>query len=192
MEHEPAPPPALPPRETSWSKVLGILCIVFGGLGLLSRISQVAMTAMLRFLPIDEWMKPPGHLVVWMVAISTAGLSISLMDMILGIQLVRRRRGVRALAIALLVLVTVLIIPGLYLQHEVQQAQLVALEQHMAQQPQGSQSPPGAMMGFQMGLKMGPIASVLGGLFAIGWPVFLIVWLFVPTNRAVVDSWKDA
>lgn len=193
MEHDPASPPAVPAHapptvptaplaahRSSWPKVLGILCCVFAGVGLLMRLFQTAGVFAMQHLPIDAWMKPPAHLTAALIALSIAGLLITVVHMALGVQLLRRRPSALALAIAFLVIVVLLHIPNSIVQWQVQQAQMQGMQQQMAQQSQGGAPPPAMpVLGPGFGLAMG----VIGGLFAIAWPTFLIVWLVLPGHR---------
>lgn len=193
MEHDPAPPPAsaahAPPtlptaplaaHRSGWPKVLGILCCVFAGVGLLVRLAQTAGVIAMQYLPIDEWMKPPAHLTAVLIALSIAGLLITVNHIALGIQLLRRRPSAFALAISFLVIVVVLHIPSSIVQWQVQQAQMQGMQQQMAQQSQGGAPPPVMpALGSGFGVAMG----LIGGLFAIAWPTFLLLWLILANHR---------
>lgn len=186
------PTAPVPQHESSWPKVLGILCCVFGGIGLIGRVFQVVGLVAMNHLPIDDWMKPPAHLAGWLMILTVAGFSISILHVALGVQFLRRRPSVKWMSIAFLLLVIVLYVPGAYLQYEVQQAQMQAMQQHFAQQPQGGGSPPPTAASIQMGSTFGVAFGILGGVFAIAWPLFLIIWLFWPSNSKIVETWKAA
>lgn len=186
------PTAPVPQHEKSWPKVLGILCCIFGGLGLMGRVFQVVGIVAMNHLPIDDWMKPPAHLSDWLLVLTIAGFSISILHVVLGVQLLRRRPSVKWLSIAFLVVVVALYVPGAFLQYEVQQAQTQAMQQHFAQQSQSGGGPPPSAASIQLGSSLGVAFGILGGVIAIAWPVFLIIWLFWPSNGKIVQSWKSA
>jgi hypothetical protein len=204
MEHDPTPPPAVPShapptlptgsiaqKPPSWPKVLGILCCVFAGLGLIGRLFQIVGVLVMPHLPVDEWMKPPAHLMGILTALTIAGLLISAVHVALAVQLLRRRPSVLALTVAFLLIVVALFVPNILVQVEVQQAQMQAMQQQMAQQAQSGGSTPPPMMSQQFGAGIALASGVMGGIIAVAWPLFLLIWVWVPQNRAVVRSWGE-
>lgn len=203
MEHDPAPPPAVPAHapptvptgplaihRSSWPKVLGILCCVFAGIGVLGRLFQLVGVFAMQHLPIDEWMKPPAHLMGLLIVLALAGFLISAVHVALGVQLLRRRPSMLVLAIVFLGIVVLLHIPNSIVQWQMQQAQMQGMQQQMAQQSQGGAPPP--MMPMQFGAGLGLAMGLIGGLIAIAWPTFLIVWLAWPSHRREIRDGAHA
>jgi len=89
---------ALPPRRPSWPTVIGIICLILGGMGVAQ--SALALVAPLLFMqwigafgPHNAAMPPTAYSSVAAFALSLANLLIPMVLMAGGIQLLRWRRS---------------------------------------------------------------------------------------------------
>lgn len=156
-----APAPAADAGGTpTWAKVIGIISIVFGGLGVLCTPINLMN---IRANPHVREMFGP-QLVTAQTVSGLAGIVSAALLLAGGIYLLKRRRVGVTLHYVVAILNLVLIV-----------ANLVAMLT-MA---------PGGRMGMLV-----TVPSILGTILGAAYPVFLLIWLSRPPVRADTANWR--
>ncbi len=195
MEHPeqrfapPLAPPAYPgPAErASWPGVVGVICIVFGGLGILGGVWGIIAPLFNEWLaslmPPEQQatMEAAAKVNPYPVATSLFMLAIAALLLAGGIGLVRRRGGaiglLRAWAAIKIVWVIVGTFVGLHMTH--------ALMEEMQNQ-MGSGPAPGMEAIMTASLVFGVVVGILWGCAL---PVFVLIWFSRRKIRNEVASW---
>lgn len=178
----------MPRGRPAWPAVIGVLCIVFGGLGALYAVIGVVQSFMFRFmwasippeeLPgAQEAMRGPATLgaVAWGLELLLAGLHIY--GGILLLQRIPRARG----AVLLFAWLDI----GLNLLGGLVQYQLTSAM--MGSMPDAAQAPPpGFLSAFR---AMAVAGGVLSAVITSIWPVFLLIWFSRRAVRDTVREWR--
>lgn len=182
-EHAPHAPPVRPSGPISdatprWPTVIGVLLIVFGGVGLLMRGFSLVASFAMQSVPMFADALPPPHLWAWTIVLGIVGLPVSLLHLLAGVQTVRRRPSAYALAMGFVAYAVLVLIPGTILQYQTTQWQF----QQAAQQ--GQPMPPAMTSGVFVLATM-----LLGVAFSLAWPTFVAVWYNIGSHRALVRGW---
>ncbi len=193
-----APPPAVAAARTKspcvWPRVLGIVAIVFGSLGVLGGCMGL-LFPILQSVFEDAVSKGGGPDIFgtmqgwqgWTLAGSVLGMVISVLLIVEGIGLLRRRPWSIRLgycwAVLKITFVLVNSIVGYFIQRDIQQAMF----QEFANQ--GTPMPPIGPGFFEI---MGAFGIVVGIVWGWALPVFLIVWFSRSKIRAEVADWSVA
>ena len=202
LAHEPDAPPTMPgalvarlaPAPPPWATVLGILSIVFGVLGALSKCWGMAtpffFVLMERFfasMPEDEVPAEIGQSFSMMGAYAWPIAGVSLLKTIVacllvavGIGLLKQRGWAPAWAIRYAVLDMVLTLGEGVLGGLAQAAQMEAMQ---AADPAAF----GPMAGWTTLITYGSVG--FGVLVSMVWPVFLIVWFTRRRVREATSTW---
>ena len=173
-------PPA--PRSTersSWPGVIGTLICVFAGLGILQRVFGTIFAAITPWLPLPPEVQLPHDLWLFTLVVSIIGLPVSFIHLMAGIQTLRRKPSARRWVIILFVYVLVTLPPWLILQYMSFQHQMSVSQQ------QGGV--PAGMGGFMQGF--GAFSMFMGAAFALGWPIFLLIWYSRDSIREEMAAW---
>lgn len=172
----------LPPDPPSWPKVIGIISIVLGSLGL---VCGGCGTIMTPFLPKLMEMGAPGQEVppVYagnfpMLGAGVLGILNALLLLIAGAMLIRRRPVARPLHLVYAILALPLVAISLWLQRKMQ-IDLVAWAQTAPPDNLHAQRAlaPGAGLGSMIGL-------LFGAALGLGYPIFLLVWFGAVKRKA--------
>lgn len=184
----------LAPAAPAWATVLGILSIVFGVLGALSKCWGIAtlffFTAMERFfasMPEDEVPEGIGQsfsmmgVYAWPIAgVSLLKTAVACLLVAVGIGLLKQRAWAPAWAIRYAVLDMVLTLGEGALGVLSQAAQFEAMQ---AADPSGFGT-------IGPGVSVFSRVMVVGGvLVSLVWPVFLIVWFTRRRIREATSTW---
>lgn len=183
----PTEPMALLDEPKSWPKVIGIMSIVWGCLGLVCNACGVVMPKLVTYMLPDEMkngpMPPnmtPGPLMYAMVAL---GMLVSVLLIVAGASLASRKRSGRPLHLAWGVLACIMGCVGLYLQWRINAETQVWMQQNPDTLWAKQQAKQG---GGNIGLVIG---LVMGVIFGFSYPVFCLVWFgLVKTNPAEIDA----
>jgi hypothetical protein len=172
MEEQSAPlDPQIELAPTSWPKVIGILSIVWGGLGLTCiacGIGGILLGPALMPAEMRDGPLPPNMRVApWQAGMFAVGFALSVMLIVAGVQTLRRNMAGRTLHLAWAALSILLTIVNIYFGWR----QVIEVEQWIRDNPT---SP------FAKGPQMSRSASMtlVIGLNCIGiiWPAFLLIW----------------
>jgi len=184
--HPYAPPtqtagPQLPPRPSKWPTVIGIVAIAFAGLGIMGGFcGLVTMVTMPSMMPQDPATTAALSATrsSWMVVQLLVGLGLTVLLLICGIGLLKRRpwspKGCTRWAVVYIIFAVI----GGILNFSMQQAQFASMSQA------GGPSP--------MPVGFGTLAllmSLLGFVWACALPVFLLVWFSRAKIKAEVALW---
>lgn len=188
----PVAPPTRPgaawavPAESSWPKVIGIIAIVLGSLGILGGVYGVFTPQLLGFF---ESLMPPGQEggfealeqhAGWTVATSLVGMAVAALLLVGGIGLAKRRPGSVAMCRVWSVLKIVLVLVNSAVAYRLMLTQFDAM----------GQSGPGAM---PMGPGFGKVIAMFGVVVGLAWgwalPVFLLIWLGRGKIKAETSGW---
>lgn len=185
--------PVTPPE--SWPTVIGVLSIIFGGIGIAGGICGVislglvgAFGSMSSMMPEEQAAEVQAQMASSMPYPVLQGaqmlfeFALSVLLLIGGIKLLRRRRGAVGLLTSFawldLLSNTFAAIVGYF----VFKAQMQAMQDDPnMQQVAGMQ---GAMAGF------GAVAVFLQWVLTAIWPVFLLLWFRRGKVRALVETWE--
>ncbi len=174
-----------PPPKSVWPTVLGIIMIVFGSLGTLGAIWRliglVAMRPMLQNTPqgpmqLYAWDK----LGLWVPAVSVLFLLAEAWLLTAGIQLLRRKANARFLSLSWTGVKVAATIFSMVVNYFVQLAQQEYAAQH---QSSGAMAMQSVMHNFAM------IGMVIGFLWAIALPAFLLIWMSRAKIKDEMAQW---
>lgn len=172
-----------------WPGVIGTICIVLGALGMLSSawgvLQQLFMSRLVAVVPGQEsmievytrWMIP-------MVGAFAPGILVAGVLLYAGIKLVRRRPRARAACLAYAAL---RIVQGLILAVVTGMMQQELFQVSMAVTAAGSPAAAGIAAPMSAGMAILSVAAV--ALWAMAFPIFLIVWFQRPSIRREVRMW---
>lgn len=185
----PTAPTALPPAPPVWPTVVGIVMIVFGGLGLLfnlwGTIQNLFLNAFIAKMSAQNNPDVAAVIVAWSTPMGLASLlqlSISSLLLASGIGMVMRRPwsipAARLWAWAKIASTIVTAVLTVLMQRE----QFAAMTQQM--QGQG----PGTPAGFFTGILVFTAAFTI----AWGWalPIFVLIWLRRQSSRREIATWS--
>jgi len=171
MTHIHATQPSAAPQADShiWAKVIGIISICFGGLGLLGGLWGLAFL----FAP-DAFPSSNVPRQIWVLprAILAAGNAAILLSA--GILTLRRRPSGRTLHLLYAVIAIILILMGIPF----------LIDQLSAPAPAGMEK--SAAIGYRVGMGV----SLYGTVVGLGYPGFLLVWFLRRTVREQVRTWR--
>jgi hypothetical protein len=174
------------PAESSWAKVIGIIAIVLGSLGILGGVYGVITPRLLGFF---ESLMPPGQdggfealeqHAGWTVATSLVGMAVAALLLVGGIGLAKRRPWSLATCRVWSVLKIVLVVANSAIAYRLVQTQFAAMGQG------GLVAMP---MGAGFGKTMAIIAVVMGPAWGWAFPVFLLIWLGRGKIKAETSGW---
>lgn len=188
------PPVMSPPSElndpgapSSWPTTLGVICIVFGGLGLACYGCGSVQTAlgpwMAGMVPEEQRpATPQGLQLVVQVAQMCTAFALSVWLLVAGIGLTRRRPWSRAHCMGWSVVKILLVVVGtvagaLFAPDSVQQ-----VNDQLSQG--GRQTPP-----FTMTTQIIYIILLISLLWFLVWPVVLLLWFSRASVKAEVEAW---
>lgn len=206
-EHTPFEPPAespaaAPPIEAGdfvpvappegWPTVIGVLGIIFGGLGVIQGACGAAGMVMMSFagglIPedsgtdLDAQMQQSFPYPVPQGLQMVAEFGLALVLLVGGIMLLKRSRRSAGVLTTYAWLDLTANTLGAILGYFVITSQVEALKENpdLAQAPAGMAGIMGAI---------GPVAVAVGWVFAAVWPVFLIIWFRRAKIRASMEAW---
>ena len=186
---QPAPVPASAPRRSAWPTAIGVISIVLGGLGLVCISVSVTWNAMQFRMPNQMAQEMPFVMPDWFLTYQTvAGLLqmvVSILLLVAGILLLRRRPAAGWLHLLYAVLGLTLAIVGAIVTYHAMEEVSASFEQS-----EGLEDMPPfvrAMMTSQM--RSG---SIMGVIFAAAYPAFLLVWFLRGPIRREIASWRVA
>ncbi len=192
--HEPrfAPPLAptanpAPAEPASWPKVLGVICIVFGGLGMLGGVwgimSPLFNEWLAALMPPEQQatMEAAAKVNPHPVATSLFMLAIAALLLAGGIGLVRRRGGAIGLLKAWAVIKILWVIVGTFLGLHASPELMEGVQKQM-----GSSPAPGMEAIMWASVVFGIVAGIL---WVCALPVFVLIWFGRRKIRNEVASW---
>ena len=178
---------SLPPPQSSWPKVIGIISIIFGSFGLLcygcNSAATIAQPWLAGMVPADQQPVTIQGMQLVLSLVSACGtFSLSLLLLMAGIYLTMRRHWsvwwLKLWAILrILFALFSMTIGFVYLEEIIQD-----LNDQFAQQ---SMSMP---MTFTNSLMI--MSIIMGFLLALIWPVFLLIWFARSSIRREIESWS--
>jgi hypothetical protein len=178
-----SPGPLGPGRPASWPAVIGIICIVLGGLSILGGLWGLLFPILFRGL-LESAAKAPGGAAAaqfpyWVNQLSSGGmLFLSFILLAGGIALNSRRRvGPRLLLtwsiLKIIFAIAMGIVSGIVVVH-------VAA---MTTSQTGARPPPGLISGFVI------FSMIFGLLWSAALPAFLLIWLNLASSRRLINEW---
>lgn len=191
---DPQEPPAMQPdspptiaaplqaKKTSWPTVVGVIGIIYAGLGLLGNVCGVVVLA---FAPqFIEWLQNMGmsdedaedmaaslSFSTWMVLGGLIGLALTIMLLLGSIKLYKRRQS----GAKLCKLWAWITIPWVFISTTIG----FVLQTSISESSTAAE---------QIGALIGAIA---GTLFALILPIYLVIWLSRSKIKSEVASWSD-
>jgi hypothetical protein len=190
----PTEPGAMPPAQPGWPKVIGILSIAIGSLGILAHACGLAGTIFggLAMSMIPDASKIPADQQAALSSISQnapimavgSGLSMiaAIMLLVAGVQCLRRKPATRTLHfawIAVRVLAAIVATIAAYMQYNTQMAMI----------NQAGTPLPAGFGGFMMG--MGVAMVFIGFLWAMAYPIFVAIWFMRSLVVAEINRWRS-
>lgn len=168
-------------KPSAWPKVIGIISIVIGGLGLLQQagglVASLAMGGASTTPP--GW---PQWAQAYSMAAGVAMMAASGLLIAAGVQLVRRRPVARTLhlvyGLAKVLIAIVALAVGLH------------LTRLMLAEMTASASPPPGVGGMMEAMVI--VGVVIGFLIGVAYPVFLFIWFSRKKIRQQVAAWRSA
>lgn len=176
-------PPTIPgelsfgPPPPGWPKVVGIISIVWGSLGVICNgcgvASSLSQDAMKNMLPPEAVAQNPQFsqpVSAAQIAVYVFGALLGALLIAAGILCVQRRPLTRPLHLVYGAVSTVVAIIGAFVSWGV-------MSQMMNSMPPPAGSDPNAAAAQAAGMQMGMIGGLVGGLcFGLAYPVFCLVW----------------
>lgn len=178
----PQPPtyiPDLPPEPPQWPKVVGIISICWGGLGLLCNACMPLMPLALKnAMPADAGELPPMFPEGPKIFIAIAGgLLASLLCITAGALSISRNPVTRPLHVTYGIIAIILTVFGTFMNLEFQKTQ----RQWVADHPD---SPIAKQMASQSQASFNVIGLAFGVAFGCAYPVFCIAWYGAVKRKA--------
>jgi hypothetical protein len=183
-------PGAVPVDDARWPKVIGIVSIVFGSLGVLTGCSAIAsgfmMSLFMGVMPADARNQPAmvamRDWAPWTGAVGAAKSIVAVGLLVGGILLLQKKRGGARLLVAWAIARMAVAVFDTAVTYFMQ-SQVMATAAGQANTP-----PPGVPPGFFT------MMAAFSAVFALAWgcalPIFVLVWLNLPFARAEVDRWR--
>jgi len=212
---EPQPPkqwaiPSAPPtqpyfpqttRPSNWPVVIGVICIVFGGLGLLTyglaafgnlimpplaNLSEKEPRFSAMFKGMAEWSE-------WLIALSLGAAALSVSLLVGGIALLSRKRWAITLLVCWAIARTLFVPVHTVINYNAQKVQMAAMtkmiQEDMAKQRQPGQ-PAFPVAAFDTFFQFGVvIALIFGVLWGWALPVIILIWFARRKIRQETASW---
>ena len=193
----PMPPPtpmtpptdvaAIPPKQSTWPMVIGIIAIILGSLaalgGCFGLVSSLFLDQFMSLVPQGEAEEMTSALDGLKPALIISGALTMVLAIVLligGIGLLRRRAWGRSTCLTWAGLKMALVVGNSVLSYIVQQAQFQA----MAEDPNMAGSMPGFLPALMQAL--GVVGLVIGLLWGWALPIFVLVWFSGSTIKAEI------
>ena len=169
---------APPSGKSTWSKVIGIISIVFGGLGLLCQSVSMTINAFTKSVAYRQgaYNARPEWFSTYLIVSSVVGIVVSVLLLSGGICLLRRRRSGRSLHVTygILAIATTII---------TQIISVVFIYPPMFHSLVGSNVA-------EIGEKAGTIGGIIfGAVYSLAYPIFLLVWFSRKRIKQEVATW---
>lgn len=101
-------------RTSNWIKLIGILCLVIGSIGLMYHISVALLPSM--EMPEVNGPEIPSNLLIWKIILTLAGILVNTIYLIAGIFfLIKKPYSIKLMYIALSISILYEILPLLFL-----------------------------------------------------------------------------
>lgn len=203
-----SPTPAVPPQypgpiptqASAWPTVIGTILIVIASLGLLFNVcGGVMSTIMPAIMSKVAESSPQANDAVfqaqiavmqkymgWSIINALVMLALSVIMLMGGIGIVRRRRSGVTMSRLWAVLRIIWAIPASYVGYVVSMETFKAMEQASADS--GQTGMPAGVMGFMQGL--GVIGVIIGFVIVCLLPGFILIWFALPKIKAEVATWR--
>lgn len=184
----------LPSKPSVWPKVVGIIFIVFGALGIMQgcfgAISMLMFGAFSKMMPQDQanMMNSITSLQPWIIASAIAAFCIAVLLLVTGIGVVTRKPFGRKTAFGWAITKMVFVLLNAGLTYMTQQAQSQAMQEMMESHPNTAAAMP--MFGPLM-MWMGVFAIVFMIIWGWALPVFTLIWFSRSKIRGEVASWGE-
>ena len=188
---------AIPPKPSSWPMVVGIIAIILGAGGILAYgcgglIGNVGMVF------VSNWMRSTGVVdpvqqaqmevlrdyLAWNIVNSLFSTGLSILLLIAGIGLVRRRSSSMRVSIVWAILRMLWALPASVMGYAVAVAQFDAMERAAAE---SGDSLPAGIFGIMQ--AFGIVGVVLGLLWACAFPIFTLIWFSRRKIKAEIAQW---
>jgi hypothetical protein len=170
----PPPPPPYPQRPPSWPKVIGIISIVFAGLGLICTPIGLATREAAGPAGAEAMEGAPPWYATYQTASALAGIVVAAILLVAGILLCKRRPAGRTMHITYAILNIVVAVGN-----------VIAAASAVGQMDSG----PAGAAPFK-GVFIGGI--VIGLVIGLAYPIFILVWFTRPKVRDEVAAWAAA
>lgn len=183
----------LPPKPATWPKVVGIIFIVFGALGIMQGcmgvFSMLMLGTMAGMMPQGEGQQMFESIAAmqpWLVAVAMITFCIAIILLVAGIGVVMRKSWGRTTALGWAMAKMVLVVFSGIVNYMMQKLQFEQMQEMMANDPNAAQTMPmaGSFMTW---------ISIFTIVFTIIWgwilPVFTLIWFSRSKIRSEVVSW---
>lgn len=179
---------AVLPESSRWPAVVGIIGIVFAALGLLGGCLGTLTVFALDFM--RDLMEQAGQDTSTLDdmannkalygGMAIAALVLSILLLVAGVQILRRRRGAYGLTL------TWALLKLLYVAGKVPVDYNAAIKQMEAMK---DQSTPGASAVADMGPAIAIGSAAFNAVWGVALPIFMLIWLARPRVRREMSSW---
>lgn len=181
------------PQKSSWPIVLGIICVVFGILGVLGGMcgigSSVLQGMLAGAMPSDPEMQEMQaaftHLWPLMLATQTFEMVIAIVLAVGGFALISRRPWSRKTLLWWSGLRMVAVIGSVLVMYQFQQA-ILQMAQEVGSQDGANPMPP--MIGMFMNFGFG-ISAAFRIIWGWALPIFVLIWMNRDKIRSEVQAW---
>ncbi len=202
----PMPPPtpmtpptdaaAIPPKQSTWPTVIGIIAIIFGSLATLGGCMGLGWPLVAGLftsvMPEDqaEMMNTTEPLMPLMMISGGLTMVIAIVLLIGGIGLTKRSPGSPKTCRIWAGLKLLLVVYTSILGYLVQQAQMEAMQQMLEDDPNASAAMPG-FFGTMMDI-IGPLTLVFGIIWGWALPIFMLIWFSRRKIKAEIAQWGQS
>ena len=163
----PTVPRAIVEEANRWPTVIGAIAIAFASLSLVTTVGSVVLTPFFSQAT-GTAMKPLG----WVV--SGIGFAVTLIHLVGGIQVTRRRRSGPGILLAWAWLNSVFVIA----------TTLLGMGQMLSTAPPPTQAPTPLPSWYI------PVVMIFSVLLSLAWPIFLLIFLTRSDRKAQWKSWR--
>ncbi len=187
----PSDPGEVPP--STWPTVIGVITIVFGGLGALGgcfgAFAPFFIGMMQSMVPEDQVTGLEGMMDwgVWMVALAMAGMLMAVLLLVAGIGITKRHAWGPKTALVWAPLKMIFVVLNSVVAYQIQIAQFEAMQEAMANDP----NVPAGMGAFRGSMMQA--LGIFGVLISVLWgwalPVFLFIWFSRKKIRTETAGW---
>ena len=166
--------PANPPKRPSWPITIGVLSIIFSSMpllctpfGLLMQATGIGQNEVLTAFP--DWYR------TYSILAGLVGIALGVVELLAGITSLKRRAVTRTLHLTYGALAVCLGIVGT----AVAVGMMDTVTELSGLPPQ-----------LQLTLRVSMIGGMVGSVFGLAYPVFLLIWFSRVKIRRQVDAWR--
>jgi hypothetical protein len=189
--------PPLPYTESKWPTPVGVICLVFGILGLLGGVYAIFTLPITRFFmrlgELGQKANPANDATIrvlerwhlFMTASALVSMVLSAVLLTVGIAILKRKGWCKPIALIWAAGQSIAVIVNAVIGFQVQQETM-----ELTMEWAGKDAPEMAQITAGITRVIGPVSVVIGCVFGLALPVFLAVWMTRPKITEEIATWN--